>query len=62
MPLLERTAMDIALQAARFADPRYPALRLQPSIPVLHFYLRSVWGGGGVGQGWLAKPVVVARE
>ncbi len=30
-------------QAARFADPKYPVLRLQPSIPVLHFYLRWAW-------------------
>ncbi|KAI7845241.1 hypothetical protein COHA_001284 [Chlorella ohadii] len=49
IPLLNRTGMSIALQArrwrrnllvaARFADPKYPVLRLQPSIPVLHFYL-----------------------
>lgn len=40
MPLLQRTGMDIALQAARFLDPARPVVRLQPSIPVLHFHLR----------------------
>lgn len=39
MPLLERCGLDIALQAARFPDPRFPLLRLQPSVPVLRFYL-----------------------
>ncbi|KAL4443584.1 hypothetical protein ABPG75_011321 [Micractinium tetrahymenae] len=39
VPLLQRTGMDIALQAARFMDPSHPVVRLQPSIPVLHFYL-----------------------
>ena len=28
-----------APQAARFADPKYPVVRLQPSIPRLHFFL-----------------------
>lgn len=40
VPLLQRTGMDIALQAARFVDPARPVVRLQPSIPVLHFHLR----------------------
>ncbi|KAL4447306.1 hypothetical protein ABPG77_007339, partial [Micractinium sp. CCAP 211/92] len=39
VPLLQRTGMDIALQAARFLDPARPVVRLQPSIPVLHFHL-----------------------
>ena len=39
IPLLERCGLDIALQAARFQDPRFPMVRLQPSVPVLHFYL-----------------------
>ncbi|KAL4858517.1 Vacuolar protein sorting-associated protein 13C [Chlorella vulgaris] len=39
IPLLERTGMDIAMQAARFLDPKYPVVRLQPTIPRLHFYL-----------------------
>lgn len=40
VPLLQRTGMDIALQAARFLDPARPVVRLHPSIPVLHFHLR----------------------
>lgn len=38
VPLLDRCGMDIALQAARFADPSRPMLRLQPTIPVLRFF------------------------
>ena len=39
VPLLERCGMDIALQAARFPDPRFPMLKLQPSVPKLHFFI-----------------------
>jgi hypothetical protein len=34
------------LQAARFLDPKYPVVRLQPTIPRLHFYLRCVSDSG----------------
>eukprot|EP00887_Chlorella_sp_A99_P001951 scaffold18.g1951.t1 len=39
VPLLERTGLDIGLQAARFLDPGRPTIRLQPVVPMLHFYL-----------------------
>lgn len=39
VPLLEKCGMDIALQAARFPDPRFPMLKLQPSVPRLHFFV-----------------------
>lgn len=66
VPLLERCGLDIALQAARFQDPRFPMLRLQPSVPVLHFYispgrlgrllrvLRAAMPGGCVGR-WVVE-------
>ena len=59
VPLLERTGMDIGLQAARFADPARPAIRLQPNVPVLHFYLRCVCvcGGGGGQLATLARAL-----
>jgi hypothetical protein len=39
VPILEPCRVDVALQAARFPDPNFPTLRLQPSLPQLHFYL-----------------------
>ena len=38
VPLLDRCGMRIGLQAARFPDPKYPAIRVSPTIPVLHFH------------------------
>ena len=37
-------SLPCPLQAARFLDPKYPVVRLQPTIPVLHFYLRQAPG------------------
>jgi hypothetical protein len=39
VPLLDRCGMEIGLQAARYPDPKYPMIRLSPTIPVLHFHI-----------------------
>jgi len=38
IPLLDRCGMEVGLQAARYPDPKYPMIRLSPTIPVLHFH------------------------
>jgi hypothetical protein len=39
IPLLERCGLEIGLQAARYEEPRFPSLRLRPTIPLLRFHL-----------------------
>ena len=39
VPLLDRCGMEVGLQAARYPEPKYPTLRLSPTVPVLHFHL-----------------------
>ncbi|KAL4527774.1 hypothetical protein Ndes2437A_g02912 [Nannochloris sp. 'desiccata'] len=39
VPLLDRCGMEVGLQAARYPDPKYPMIRLSPTIPVLHFHV-----------------------
>lgn len=39
IPLLGECGMRVKLQVARFADPAQPLLKLQPSIPILHFHI-----------------------
>jgi Repeating coiled region of VPS13 len=39
VPLLDRCGMEVGLQAARYPDPKYPMIRVSPTIPVLHFHV-----------------------
>lgn len=39
VPLLDRCGMEVGLQAARYPEPKYPTLRLSPTVPVLHFHM-----------------------
>jgi vacuolar protein sorting-associated protein 13A/C len=39
VPILQRCKLEIGVQAARYSDPRFPRLRLSPTIPVLHFHV-----------------------
>lgn len=39
VPVLQRCKLEVGVQAARYPDPKFPRLRLFPTIPMLHFHI-----------------------